>query len=114
MEARISNHVWSIEEMVKLLGARLILDGLKQTAQRYNDRMKWFERKGPRNLLVVASVAGVLLGHSLWWVLRYFEGRPPDWPTVAARVIGSLIGVGLAFLVIDLWGKRKANRSDSI
>ena len=29
MEAGISNHVWTIEEMVKLLDGRSILEGLK-------------------------------------------------------------------------------------
>ena len=29
MEARIADHVWSIEEMVKLLDGRSILEGLK-------------------------------------------------------------------------------------
>jgi hypothetical protein len=32
MEAGLSNHVWSIEEMVKLLDARSILDGIFQAA----------------------------------------------------------------------------------
>jgi IS1 family transposase len=32
MEARIANHVWSIEEMVKLLEGRSILDGIIQAA----------------------------------------------------------------------------------
>jgi hypothetical protein len=30
MEAGISNHVWTIEEMVKMLERRSILDGLRQ------------------------------------------------------------------------------------
>ena len=33
MEAGISNHVWAIEEMVKLLDARSILDGFTLVAR---------------------------------------------------------------------------------
>ena len=32
MEAGIANHIWSIEDMVKLLESKAILDGLRQTA----------------------------------------------------------------------------------
>lgn len=32
MESRITDHVWSIEEMVKFLEPTSILDGLRQTA----------------------------------------------------------------------------------
>jgi hypothetical protein len=32
MEADLANHIWSIEEMVVLLGRKSVLDGLYQAA----------------------------------------------------------------------------------
>jgi hypothetical protein len=51
---------------------------------------KWFEREGPRKLLLLA---GCILGSSLEWVRQYSRtGRAPDWSSVAAGIGGGIAG----------------------
>jgi hypothetical protein len=77
--------------------------------------MKWFESKGPRNLVLAAtSVVGIVLGNFLYDAVKSSLGLPLEWGTVVARIIGSSLAGGGAYLGFYLWEKRKANRSDSI
>jgi hypothetical protein len=72
--------------------------------------VKWLGENGLKREMFL--VLGCISGSNARSLTRYFRtGAAPDWTSVAATVVGSIVGIGISFVCRDWWRRRKANQA---